>query len=86
MVESTLVEWSRLQFALTACYHWIFVPLTLGLAVIMALDGAAFQQLIGQIAQLIRLHGQGCLTVVDAEEGVFRRCSLIIILRRHGNA
>jgi cytochrome d ubiquinol oxidase subunit I len=36
MVESTLVEWSRLQFALTACYHWIFVPLTLGLAVIMA--------------------------------------------------
>ena len=32
----TLVDWSRLQFALTAAYHWIFVPLTLGLAVIMA--------------------------------------------------
>ena len=32
----TLVDWSRLQFALTAGYHWIFVPLTLGLAVIMA--------------------------------------------------
>ncbi len=29
-----LIEWSRLQFALTACYHWLFVPLTLGLAVI----------------------------------------------------
>ncbi|MBO5972733.1 MAG: cytochrome ubiquinol oxidase subunit I [Alistipes sp.] len=36
MVESALFDWSRLQFALTAGYHWIFVPLTLGLAVIMA--------------------------------------------------
>lgn len=36
MVDSALVDWSRLQFALTAGYHWIFVPLTLGLAVIMA--------------------------------------------------
>ena len=36
MDEMTLVDWSRLQFALTAGYHWIFVPLTLGLAVIMA--------------------------------------------------
>lgn len=36
MIESALVDWSRLQFALTAGYHWIFVPLTLGLAVIMA--------------------------------------------------
>ena len=36
MVETALVGWSRAQFALTACYHWIFVPLTLGLAIIMA--------------------------------------------------
>ena len=36
MIESALVNWSRAQFALTAAYHWIFVPLTLGLAVIMA--------------------------------------------------
>lgn len=36
MVETALVDWSRAQFALTAGYHWIFVPLTLGLAVIMA--------------------------------------------------
>ena len=36
MVESALVDWSRAQFALTAAYHWIFVPLTLGLAVVMA--------------------------------------------------
>ena len=31
-----LVEISRLQFALTAIYHWLFVPLTLGLGFIIA--------------------------------------------------
>ncbi len=30
------VEWSRAQFALTAMYHWCFVPLTLGLLVLIA--------------------------------------------------
>ena len=35
MIANALVDWSRAQFALTAGYHWIFVPLTLGLAVIM---------------------------------------------------
>lgn len=29
-----LVDWSRAQFALTALYHWLFVPLTLGLSFI----------------------------------------------------
>jgi cytochrome bd ubiquinol oxidase subunit I len=33
---STLVGWSRAQFALTAMYHWIFVPLTLGLTFMIA--------------------------------------------------
>ncbi|MBR1935376.1 MAG: cytochrome ubiquinol oxidase subunit I [Muribaculaceae bacterium] len=32
-----VVDWSRAQFALTACYHWLFVPLTLGLGVIIAI-------------------------------------------------
>ena len=31
------ILWSRLQFAMTAAYHWLFVPLTLGLALIMAI-------------------------------------------------
>lgn len=31
-----VVDWSRAQFALTACYHWLFVPLTLGLGIIVA--------------------------------------------------
>jgi len=36
-IDFSLVDWSRLQFALTAMYHWIFVSLTLGLAVIVAI-------------------------------------------------
>ena len=36
-IDPTLIDWSRAQFALTAIYHWLFVPLTLGLAVVMAI-------------------------------------------------
>lgn len=36
LLTASLVDWSRAQFALTACYHWLFVPLTLGLGMIMA--------------------------------------------------
>ncbi len=31
MVSETLVDLSRLQFAATALYHFLFVPLTLGM-------------------------------------------------------
>ncbi|MHA7112028.1 cytochrome ubiquinol oxidase subunit I [Sunxiuqinia elliptica] len=36
-IDLSLVNWSRAQFALTAMYHWVFVPLTLGLTVIIAI-------------------------------------------------
>jgi len=35
-LDSSLVDWSRAQFAMTAIYHWLFVPLTLGLGLIMS--------------------------------------------------
>jgi len=35
--DMTLIDWSRGQFALTAMFHWIFVPLTLGLSFIVAI-------------------------------------------------
>jgi cytochrome d ubiquinol oxidase subunit I len=37
LLVASLVDWSRGQFALTAMYHWVFVPLTLGLGIIMAI-------------------------------------------------
>jgi len=36
-MSESVVELSRLQFAITAMYHFLFVPLTLGLSVIMAI-------------------------------------------------
>ena len=36
-VDAAVIDWSRAQFALTAIYHWLFVPLTLGLALIMGI-------------------------------------------------
>ena len=36
-IDLSLVNWSRAQFALTAMYHWIFVPLTLGITIIIAI-------------------------------------------------
>ncbi|HLO58360.1 MAG TPA: cytochrome ubiquinol oxidase subunit I [Bacteroidales bacterium] len=37
VIDPSVVDWSRAQFALTAMYHWIFVPLTLGLSFIIAI-------------------------------------------------
>jgi len=36
-IDAGMVDWARAQFALTAIYHWLFVPLTLGLALIMGI-------------------------------------------------
>lgn len=37
IATDSLVEWSRWQFAMTAIYHYMFVPLTLGLSFLLAL-------------------------------------------------
>jgi cytochrome d ubiquinol oxidase subunit I len=36
-IDMSLIDWSRAQFALTAIVHWLFVPLTLGLGLIMCI-------------------------------------------------
>ena len=35
MIDTALVDLSRLQFALTALYHFLFVPLTIGLSMLL---------------------------------------------------
>lgn len=42
MVDNLLVDLSRLQFALTAMYHFLFVPLTLGLSIMIAMMETVF--------------------------------------------
>ena len=41
-ISAGTIDWSRAQFALTAMYHWLFVPLTLGLAVIMGITETCY--------------------------------------------
>ncbi|WP_028903282.1 cytochrome ubiquinol oxidase subunit I [Prevotella sp. P6B4] len=43
-IDAGTIDWSRAQFALTAIYHWLFVPLTLGLAVIMGIVETKYYQ------------------------------------------
>lgn len=59
-ITTNAVDWSRAQFALTAIYHWLFVPLTLGLAVIMGIaetcyyrTGKAFWKEVARFWQLL---------------------------------
>ncbi len=42
MIDPTVVNLSRLQFAATAMYHFIFVPLTLGLSWLLVVMEAAY--------------------------------------------
>jgi len=42
MSDPSLVELSRWQFAITALYHFLFVPLTLGLSVLLAIMESVF--------------------------------------------
>lgn len=37
LLDTSLIDWSRAQFALTAMYHWLFVPLTLGLGILVSI-------------------------------------------------
>ena len=37
MISDTVVELSRFQFGMTALYHFLFVPLTIGMAFLLAI-------------------------------------------------
>lgn len=36
LFDLTMVDWARGQFAMTAMFQWLFVPLILGLSVLIA--------------------------------------------------
>src|SRR6202045_376262 len=42
MIDLDVVTLSRLQFALTALYHFLFVPLTLGLSMVLLIMEAVY--------------------------------------------
>jgi cytochrome d ubiquinol oxidase subunit I len=42
MIDPSIVDLSRPQFALTALHHFLFVPLTLGLSVLLAITETVY--------------------------------------------
>jgi len=51
MISESLVDISRLQFAMTALYHFLFVPLTLGLSFILAIMESTYVMTGKQVYQ-----------------------------------
>ncbi|WP_370315063.1 cytochrome ubiquinol oxidase subunit I [Thalassolituus sp.] len=51
MISEHLVDMSRLQFAITAFYHFLFVPLTLGLSFILAIMESVYVMTGKQVYQ-----------------------------------
>ncbi|MDG9669921.1 cytochrome ubiquinol oxidase subunit I [Hahella sp. CR1] len=51
MISENVVDLSRLQFAITAFYHFLFVPLTLGLAFLLAIMESAYVMTGKQVYQ-----------------------------------
>lgn len=59
MISESLVDLSRLQFAITALYHFLFVPLTLGMSFILAIMESAYVMTGKQIYQdMVRFWGK----------------------------
>ena len=51
MISESVVDLSRLQFAMTAMYHFLFVPLTLGLAFLLAIMESVYVMTGKQVYQ-----------------------------------
>ena len=58
-----LVDWSRAQFALTALYHWLFVPLTLGLTFIVAIMETIYVKTSDEKWKTITKYWMGLLAI-----------------------
>ena len=65
-ISAGTIDWSRAQFALTAIFHWLFVPLTLGLAVIMFILLRAFSADVKSILMTVILIAAGAAAAADA--------------------
>ena len=58
IIDSDVVTLSRLQFALTALYHFLFVPLTLGLVWILAIMESVYVMTGREVwRQMVRFWG-----------------------------
>jgi cytochrome d ubiquinol oxidase subunit I len=69
LVASTTVDLARIQFATTSLYHFLFVPLTLGLAPLVAVMQTAWHR-TGDVAWLRLTRFFGTLLLINFAIGV----------------
>ena len=67
MIDETVVTLSRLQFALTALYHFLFVPLTLGLSWMLAIMLAKVGHGFGVPKNWLPQYQQSLRDLLDAQ-------------------
>lgn len=63
-ISAQTIDWSRAQFALTAIYHWLFVPLTLGLAVVMGIVETRYYRTRDPFWKDAARFGKNCLALI----------------------
>ena len=64
-MELDVVTLSRLQFALTALYHFLFVPLTLGLSLLLAIMESVYVMTGRKIWRDLSNSGARCLASIS---------------------
>ncbi len=61
MIAEHVVDLSRFQFAATALYHFLFVPLTLGMAFILAIMESVYVMTNNPVYRDMTSSGASCL-------------------------
>lgn len=84
MISETVVELSRWQFAITAMFHFLFVPLTLGLSVLLALMESAYV-LSGLAIYKVSCQFWGRLFAVNFVLGVATRLTMVFQFGMNGS-
>lgn len=84
MISETVVELSRWQFAITAMFHFLFIPLTLGLSVFLVLLESLYV-LSGQTAYKAACRFWGRIFAINFALGVATRLTMVFQFGMNGS-
>jgi cytochrome d ubiquinol oxidase subunit I len=83
MLDPAMIELSRWQFAITALYHFLFVPLTLGLTWILVIMESVYVMTGKEIYRdMTKVWGKLCDHGTDHGIPVWHQLGLLFTLRR----
>jgi cytochrome d ubiquinol oxidase subunit I len=84
MISETVVELSRWQFAITAMFHFLFIPLTLGLSMFLALTESLYV-LSGQSVYKTACRFWGRIFAINFTLGVATRLTMVFQFGMNGS-